>query len=479
MKKLLALVFAAALLACSGEEAATPVASPAETAPSAEAESRESAFPDDDELLALISSRVEDGRTTGVVLGVMDADGSTRIVSYGDPGPGAQPLGPDSVFEIGSITKVFTATSLADMAAKGEVDLDAPAQNYAPDGLILPTSNGKEITLANLSMHNSGLPRLPDNMDRADPSNPYADYTVAQLHEFVSNYELPRDPGEETLYSNLGVGMLGHILAHHAGMSYEELVRERVLAPLGMDMTAVTLTPGMQAALAVGHDESGAVTSNWDIATLTGAGGLRSNMTDMLKFLDANMGQPMSDLERVMRDAHTPRAGNGAPNEQIGLNWITRTTSGGINVVHHGGNTGGYRSFLGFDAKRDVGVVLLANQTGVESPIAFHLLDPSLPLTPIDFERVEIELPVESMEKFVGRYASDAIPDSQLVITIEDGALFAQAAGVSIQFFPESDTQVFATIIDMQLTFVFNDDGEVTGLIQHRGPTEYTWIKIE
>ena len=156
-----------------------------------------SVFPDDAKLLELIRSRVDDGRATGLVLGVMEADGSTRVVSYGNPGADALPLDAGSVFEIGSVTKIFTTTILADMVQKGEVTLDAPAQQYAPAGMTLPTLNGKAITLAHLAEQNSGLPRLPSNMSFADMSNPYADYSSEQLNTFLAGHTLRRDPGAE------------------------------------------------------------------------------------------------------------------------------------------------------------------------------------------------------------------------------------------------------------------------------------------
>jgi len=203
-----------------------------------------SAFADDAALTKILKDRVEDGRATGLVVGVMEADGSTRIVLDGSAGPGAEPLGSNSVFEIGSITKVFTSTVLADMAQKGDVKLDVPAQTFAPAGMVLPKRGGKEITLANLSEQNSGLPRMPSNFRPASMSNPYADYSVEQLNAFLGGYQLPRDIGATVEYSNLGVGVLGAILANKAGKSYEAMVKERVLQPLGMTMTGITLSPG-------------------------------------------------------------------------------------------------------------------------------------------------------------------------------------------------------------------------------------------
>jgi serine-type D-Ala-D-Ala carboxypeptidase/endopeptidase len=415
------------------------------------------------------------------VLGVMDADGSTRIVSYGNAGPGAEPLGPNSVFEIGSITKVFTSTVLADMAQKGEVKLDIPAQIYAPAGMILPKRGGKEITLANLSEQTSGLPRLPRNLSPSNAANPYADYTVAQLNEFLASHQLSREIGEKFEYSNLGVGVLGAILANRAGKSYEATMKERVLDPLGMSMTGVSLTPAMQKALAKGHDESGAVTANWDLPALAGAGALRSTMTDMLKFLDANVGPPKNALERAMREAHKPRAPAG-PGVQIGLNWITSETRSGVEYVWHNGGTGGYRSFLGFDPSRGVGVVVLSNRSISADDIGVHLLDPASPLAPKPApraERVAIDLPAQILAKYVGIYALNAMPDFKLTVTLENGALFAQASGQGkAGIFPESATKFFYRAVDAQLEFVSDANGAATGVVLHQLGLQQPFTRI-
>ena len=150
-------------------------------------------FPADEDLAELIRSRVEGEQSVGIVLGVIEADGSTRVFAYGNAGPSAQPLGVKSVFEIGSITKVFTGVLLADMVARGEVSLSDPVSKYLPDGVTMPTRGGREITLLDLSTQHSALPRLPDNMSPADAENPYADYTAAQMYEFLSAHKLRRD----------------------------------------------------------------------------------------------------------------------------------------------------------------------------------------------------------------------------------------------------------------------------------------------
>jgi CubicO group peptidase (beta-lactamase class C family) len=265
-------------------------------------------FPDNEDVTVMLRYLVEDGETPGILLGFVEADGSTRVVSYGSAGTGAKPLGPRSVFEIGSINKTFTGTLLAHMAAKSEVALTDPISKYLPKGVTAPTRSGKEITLLDLATHSSGLPRLPDNLKPADMTNPYADYTVEKLYAFLSSHQLRRDPGAESEYSNLGVGLLGHLLARAAGTSYENLVRQRILTPLGMTMTGYPLEGNIAEWMTKGHNPQGKVVPYW-FATeaIQGAGGLRSNLEDMLKYLKANMTPPNSDLGRALRAAHEQR----------------------------------------------------------------------------------------------------------------------------------------------------------------------------
>ena len=429
------------------------------------------AFPDNASLLEILKSRVEDGRATGLVLGVMEADGSTRVVAYGSSGDGAQPLGPDTVFEIGSVTKVFTTTVLADEVLNGDLSLDRPAQDYAPPGMMLPMRDGKAITLAHLAEQNSGLPRLPGNLDlsKVDMTNPYAAYTTDMLNAFLGSYALPRDPGAEFEYSNLGMGLLGNLLAHRSGKSYEDMVHASILSPLGMTSTGINLTPEMQARLAKGHDAAGKHAANWDLPSLAGAGALRSTMTDMLKFLDANIGEPKNNLERAMRIAHRPRFAIGG-NAKIGLGWITITTEKG-SFIYHDGGTGGYGAIVAIDPQRNVGLVLLGNRTGIPEDIAMHLMDASIPLTPPPSgERVEVAVPADVLASYVGVYALDAMPAFKLTVTLEGGQLQMQATGQDrFPIFPESQVKFFLKVVDAQVTFAPATAGQAAHLILHQG----------
>src|ERR1035438_3586515 len=182
----------------------------------------------DSEIRKILVERIDNfHQGVGIVVGVIEPQGR-RVVSYGSLDQGdPRPLNGDTIFEIGSVTKVFTSLVLADMVQRGEVSLADPAAKYLPVDVKVPVRGGPAITLVDLSTHTSGLPRLPNNMHPKDPANPYADYSVEQLYQFLSSYQLTRDPGSQIEYSNLGGGLLGHVLALRAGMSYEQLARPR------------------------------------------------------------------------------------------------------------------------------------------------------------------------------------------------------------------------------------------------------------
>ena len=171
-------------------------------------------FPDDAAIDAMLEARVATGRVKGIVVGLVDESGDRRIRSFGESGAGALPLGADTIFEIGSITKAFTGIALARMAIAGDLSLDDPLTRHVPADIAIPhRSSGSAMRLADLATHRSGLPRLPSNFAPADFKNPYADYTVEHLYAFLAGYELDRDVDSAYEYSNLGAGLLGHVLA--------------------------------------------------------------------------------------------------------------------------------------------------------------------------------------------------------------------------------------------------------------------------
>ena len=325
------------------------------------------------QIRGLLSGFVDDERrTVGVVAGLANEEGRV-VVGYGrlsadDP---TQPDG-DTVFEIASVTKVFTSTLLADLVSREELGLDTPVQSMLGDAARMPTRNGAEITLGHLATHNSGLPRLPDNLDPADESNPYADYDAERLYAFLSSHELRRDIGEAVEYSNVGYGLLGHALALREGTDYETLVTEEILEPLQMSDTVIELTPPLRERLAPGHDVRLRSAVNWDFTALAGAGALRSTVNDMLTFLEANMGLRESALRPAMDFAHAPQLPDPALGMDLGLGWII-AVEGSRRFVWHNGATGGYASFIGFDPQAGQGVVILSNSAVSVDNLAYRL----------------------------------------------------------------------------------------------------------
>jgi serine-type D-Ala-D-Ala carboxypeptidase/endopeptidase len=438
-----------------------------------------SVAPPDSEIRQILVQRIDTyHQGVGIVVGVIDSQGR-RVVAYGslnqaDP----RKLDGDTIFEIGSVTKVFTSLVLADMVERGEVALNDPISKYLPPDVKAPDHDDHAITLLDLSTHTSGLPRLPNNIHPKDPGNPYADYTAAQLYVFLSTYQLTRDPGSQFEYSNLGGGLLGHLLARRAGMDYEALVRSRIAGPLGMTSTGITLMPDEKARLAVGHNAELKVVSNWDFQVLAGAGALRSSANDMLKFLAAFLGYTKTPLAPAIASMTATRR-PASPLGEIGLGWIISKPLTD-DIVWHNGGTFGYRSFVGYNPTTRVGVVVLSNTftgAGVDD-IGMHLLDPHAPLMAPPKVLKEITLDPKILDGYVGRYQLAA--NFILSITREGDELFAQATGQpKVQIFPQSAREFFYKVVDAQITFETDSTGRASSLTLHQNGANTPAQRIE
>ena len=304
-----------------------------------------------------IRQRVARGEYPALIVAVVDGPQS-QIVAFGKLDNG-QPLNEDTVFEIGSITKTFTALMLAQSVQSGATRFDEPVASLL-GGWHVPSRDGKAITLEELATQRSGLPRLPDNFAPADRSNPYADYGPHELETFLSHYTLRRAPGARYEYSNVGFGLLGYALAQAQHTDFARLVGERALRPLHMNGSGFIFDGASRARFAPGHDVDGRAAGNWDPGVLAGAGGLRSTARDMLRYLRANMGELQTPLYPAMTLAQQPRADTAEGTRRIGLAWMTDRI-GGQDVIWHNGMSGGYASFIGFTADRRRGIVVLTN----------------------------------------------------------------------------------------------------------------------
>lgn len=337
-----------------------------------------SAPPADSEIRQILVNRIDvEHQSVGIVVGIIDPHGR-RIVAYGHLQQGdGRPLTGDSVFEIGSITKVFTSLLLTDMVERGKVRLDEPVAELLPAGvrILVPQRDGRQITLADLATHTSGLPRMPDSLHSANWANPYADYSEKQLYDFVASYDLPRDPGVKWEYSNLGFGLLGLALARRAGTSYGTLVQERICQPLGMQSTATVTTPSMAQRLATGHSRDLSTVPSWTFTdTMAGAGALRSTANDLLTFLAAAMGRTRSSLTPAFEALLSVQRPTGGRFIEQALGWIV-DTRGDREIIRKDGVTGGYASFIGYDPVSDSAVVVLSNSDNSVDDLGMQLLD--------------------------------------------------------------------------------------------------------
>ena len=426
--------------------------------------------PPDDEIRKILAERVgENEKAVGIVVGIIDPQGR-RIISYGQRNAGdARPLDGDTVFEIASVTKVFTALLLADMVEKNEVALSDPASKYLTAVAIkLPERNGHLITLLDLATHTSGLPFMPAN---APPFNDpaAAKYSTGDLKRYLASYQLTRDIGSDWDYSNIGYWILSEALSARAGKDIEDLIRSRVLAPLKMTDTDFELSPKMKSNLAPGHDSAlqpAPAASTIPIYSIMPAGGgLYSTANDLLTFLSQCMGYEPSPLAPAMNVA----LGNHRPvqpgNEQA-LGWNVYG-NGDDQVIFRDGSSFGYASVMAYDPKARVGVVVLTNQVGDVGELARHLLRPDFPLAkPANTKHIEIALDSKVLDSYVGRY--EAKGEGTFTIARENDFLTIEAPAdwglPKLRIRPESQRDFFATELPLRVTFQTGSDGKVRSL---------------
>ena len=328
----------------------------------------------DDQIKQIIQQQAEAKNIPSIVVGIIDESGK-RVICFGKLNKDLDKQADgNTLYEIGSITKVFTSLVLEDMAEHGELNINDPISKYLAESVKTPVKDGKEITLLDLSSQISGLPRMPNNFAPADFSNPFADYTPEKLYAFLSSYKLTRAIGEKYEYSNVGVGLLGHILTLIEKTDYETLVLKHICEPLNMKSTVVEVTQDLKPRLATGYNEAGSPVKNWDFSALAGAGALKSSVNDMLIFLTANMGLVKTKLLSAMEKIQMSQHDTGVPDLDIAMGWhIWKRFN--KKIIWHNGGTYGYRTFIGFDKENKKGVVVLSNSSVGVDDIGLHLLE--------------------------------------------------------------------------------------------------------
>ena len=423
---------------------------------------------------ALIDSQIQARTTPGMAVGIVDRSGVVEMYFGGVRHSGAtEPIDADTVFEIGSISKVFTTYLLAQAVAEGRVSLSDPVQDHLPEHVQLMLRDGEPITLEHLATHTSGLARMPSNFAPEDPENPYADYEVEAMYEHLSTVLPERAPGGSPEYSNLGMGLLGHVLERCEGVEYEQLVVDRIGRPLQMSSTCCTPNGPLLRQLAGAHDGLRPI-SAWDIPTLEGAGDINSTLRDMLRFAAANLDESDSPRTRVLQRCHEPRVEAAQGGVRIGLGWHLLGEED-RSVIWHNGATGGFNSFLGFSPADGRAVVVLSNSgVGICTTLGLHLLGA------VDELRTPY-LPegALSLSDYAGLYQIEG-QSMQCTITVDHGQLVAQLTGQPAQsVFPSAENEFSYRSVPARIVFEPGPEGGFDRMVLHQNALTLRFNRVD
>ena len=405
----------------------------------------------------LIKKRIDSGKGFGIVVGIIEPEG-VSFYNYGCLGfDDPTPINKNTVFEVGSVTKTFTASLLQDMHERNELSLNDPIEKFFPD-IHIPDYHGQKILLKHLMTHMGGLPYLPYNFQCQDISNPFANYTIEQTFDFLNSYDLPRPPGVLYDYSNLSVGLVGYIISNGSAANYQRLLQERICQPLGLENTSLGPTPNMEKKLSKAHIGN-EIVPFWEFPVFFGTGGIYSTVKDLTRFLEAHMGRLNTILTDAFQKTHKIYGDADADDLKIALAWHIRENFSST-IIYHNGGTGGCRSYIGYCPDTQRGVVILSNSAVNINDLGFHLIDSRYGLRK---EERTISLDSFILNQYVGKYQHP----SGLVFTIskKNQDLTVHLPGYpAADIFPETTTRFFLKTITATLDFDFDDDNNVQGL---------------
>lgn len=420
-----------------------------------------------------------ENRPGGVAVAWVDRDGVAFFQSGKFSAKDVRPITPDTLFEIGSVTKVFTALLFAESERAGKVRRDDPVAKY----LLPPDDKGQaalaKITLLSLTTHTSGLPRLPADfplLRGAISGNPYAKLKRADLVASLKSEGPRATGGQKVAYSNFGAALLGEALGTAWQTSYPEALREHVLVPLGLSATSLA-RPGTPAAreLAPGHSESGAPTTNWEFDAYAPCGAVRSTPRDLAKFLQAALGDEKAPLHAAFAATTVVQRAVEEMGGSIGLGWFI-TADEKRPIVWHNGGTGGYRAFVGFTrADGGAAVAVLTNHEVSVDEIGFALLGENAAGAP---PKEEIALPAATLAAYAGEYR--ASPQFAFNVTVKNAVLFVQATGQGeLALFASAPDEFFLKAVEARIRFTRNPAGKITGLVLHQNGHQVPAKRVE
>ncbi len=415
-----------------------------------------------------ITKRMSVERIPGMSIALIHEDGSVSYQNYGfiDLDKSA-PVDEYTIYESGSITKTFSAGLLRILMDQYDLSPDTPVKEIFGEKVHIPSKNGIDITLEHLMMHTSGLPRLPGNLNPEDMNDPYNEYTPEMLFEFLSEYELPRTPGDEFEYSNYAYMLLGQVLQEISGQPYDELLYEWFLQYAEMPSTSRFLIDSLQLAQPT---STGLPAKRWHSEHVPGFGGLLSTTHDLANYVKLYLGHSNHPHSKLLQKNIEPLNNIGGA-FNISYSWIVATAYKDT-VAFHGGGTGGFRTFAGFSPVSGRGAVVMSNGTNDVQDIGRHLLNNNFSLAKI----IEIvDMTMEELQLFTGEFVSETLP--QMTITLNGDLLMAELAGQpALPVVPIEETVFYNDRVEARLEFK-KIDGVVTGFMLKQGAGNYAFTK--
>lgn len=409
----------------------------------------------------IIKKEVDNGRSSSIVVGIINHN-NQFIICHGNPfDKNEQKANENIIYEIGSITKIFTTIILANMVVKGKLKLSDPVSMYLPDSVKFMEVNGKTITLKHLATHTSGLPRFPQNFIPKDPQNPYADYTISDIYQFLNNFTVKENKGVGE-YSNIGMALLANILCGVNNINFESLIMENICKPLDMQNTFINTTKEQQEQFATPYIVADKITKHWDFKAIEGAGAIKSNLVDMLKFLNAQLTPDSLSLGKAIKLAHSFQDSTSMRNTSIGLGWFINHQYDET-IIWHNGSTGGFKSFIGFDVKNQRGVIIMSNSTRNINDIGFHILNHNFKIK--EFKKSEfIKLNLKDFSKYEGFYLMESGDTMHLYSKDNSYFLKAEKQGV-FEIYPQKGDIFIFDQLPFKLRFEDTKDNRFHTLI--------------
>ncbi|HUP79849.1 MAG TPA: serine hydrolase [Pirellula sp.] len=363
-----------------------------------------------------------------------------------------------TLYEIGSISKVFTSVLLAEAVESGQLKLDDSISTVMTELSKKNPTVGDSITFQHLSHHVSGLPVMPTNLAPVDSTNPFADYNRKMLTDYMLSVKPARKPDEGYEYSNLAVGLLGDLLSRRVGVSYEALLKQKLTEPLKMSDTTITLTEDQLARFASPHNEALLPDKSWDFDSLAGCGAIRSNVDDMLLFAAASLNPPDGPLGKAFALAWKQHKAASNGNLAMGLGWMIAQDR---STRWHNGQTGGYHSMLLVNQSLKGATVLLCNTANLQiDALAEQIFQTiiGMEVQPKTFD-VEFQVKPEVAKRLEGKY--QLAPEVVITVQVKDGRMMAQLTGQQfLAVIPKSDTEWKYQAVDATLKFELPDSGK-------------------